>query len=259
MNHARPLLATFSMKFMSSIKTTPWLSVAALLLAGLLGWLVAWIVIPVQTPPAMTADKAVALPTPGLASSAPSATASGLGTGGRADALSTNQTLEHLVQKQANISESGRAAVPTPPSPPSTGATGASPAQAGKSLPPDAREAERARKMKVMRELQNRALAEIQAVPPGDTKALIAAVGRFDAQMQAAGAPAIIDMGMLRKSLEGVELLQQKNRELIAEAEKGRAADPAKVKALSQEIQRMQQALPRQFIKTDVLQKQTAP
>jgi hypothetical protein len=247
------------MKLLSSIKTTPWLSVAALLLAGLMGWLIAWIIIPVDTRSAATADKAATLPTSATTSSTPAAPPIALGTTERAEAVSPSQTLEKLVQKQASISESGRATAPILPQPPPTGTPGASRAENGKPVPADAREAERARKMKAMRELQTRTLAEIQAVPPGDTKGLIAAMVRFDAQMQAAGAPAIMDMEKLRKTLDGVEQIQQKNRELIAEAEKGRAADPVKVKALSQEIQQMQQALPRQFIKTDVLQKQMTP
>ena len=247
------------MKLLSSIKTTPWMSVAALLLAGLLGWLVAWIVIPVHAPTAVTADKAAALPTPGLTSSGPAAPPTASDAAAHADAVSPSQTLEQLVQKQASISESGRSSAPSLPTSQPPGVQGASRAEIGKPLPPDAREAERARKMKAMRELQTRALADIQAVPPGDSKGLIAAMGRFDAQMQAAGAPAIIDMGKLRKTLEGVEYMQQKKRELIAEAEKVRAADPVKVKALSQEIQLMQETLPRQFIKTDVLQKQMTP
>jgi hypothetical protein len=176
-------------------------------------------------------------------------------------AIASRQTLEQLLQKQNQVSEgAARSATALSSQSPASRSLAAGPsAVAAKAGTLDAKEAARAARMKAMRELQTKALADIQAVPPGDTKGLIAAMGRFDAQMQAAGAPALIDMDNLRKTLEGADRLQQLNRQLVAEAEKGRTADINKVKALQQELQTVRQAMPRQFIKTDVLQKQLAP
>ena len=110
-----------------------------------------------------------------------------------------------------------------------------------------------------MQELQITALTDIQAVKPGDINGLMAAMGRFDAQMQAAGGPALIDMDNLRKTLEGTQRVQRLSSQLVAESEKGRAADPNKVNALTAELRAAQASLPRQFIKADALKKQMTP
>jgi hypothetical protein len=244
------------MQVPASIKSTPWRAVAGLLLAGLLGWLAAWFVIPANTgtgPAGKDAAPAARRPTASGQTVPDSKVAS------RPEDAAPRQTLEQLLQKQNQVSEgAARSAIALPTLPPASRSMAAGPS-APTPGSPDAKEAARAARMKAMRELQTKALADIQAVPPGDTKGLMAAMGRFDAQMQAAGAPALIDMDNLRKTLEGADRLQLLNRQLVAEAEKGRTADVTKVKALTEEIQTIRQAMPRQFIKTEVLQKQMAP
>ncbi len=242
------------------LKSAPWRAVVGLLLAGLLGWLAAWFVIPSGPAPGVGSpgkDAALAARKPATPCQiVPDGTSTTL-----PQDAAPRQTLEQLLQKQDKVSESAaRSATALPNLPAASRALAAGSAASGaKPGAADAKEVARAARMKAMRELQTKALADIQAVPPGDTKGLLAAVGRFDAQMQAAGAPALIDMDNLRKTLEGADRLQQLNRQLVAEAEKGRTADINKVKALSQEIQTLRQGMPRQFIKTDVLQKQMAP
>jgi hypothetical protein len=118
--------------------------------------------------------------------------------------------------------------------------------------------AARAARTRAMLELQSEALAEIRAVPPGDTVKLMAAMERFDTKMRAAGAPSIIDMDKMRKTMEGLNRVQELNRQLVAETEKGRNADPNKIQALAKEVLAAQKQMPQQFIKTDVLQLQMA-
>jgi hypothetical protein len=80
-----------------------------------------------------------------------------------------------------------------------------------------------------------------------------------DAQMRAAGVPSVIDLEKLRLTLESTDRMQELGRQLIVESEKGRGADPARVKALSAEIQAAQKNIPQQFIRNDVLQRQLSP
>ncbi len=240
------------MQVPSHLKSAPWRAVVGLLLAGLLGWLLAWFVIP--SGPA---------PTPGAA--APAANVPVAGAPAASGAMSPSAdgarrlSLEQLLQKQDQVS-AGAARSAAAPSAAASGLPGAAPGAAGaKSGAAAAKEVERAKRTKAMMELQATALADIQAVKPGDINGLMAAMGRFDAQLQAAGAPALIDMGNLRKMLEGTQRVQQLSSQLIAESEKGRAADPGKLKALSTELRAAQANLPRQFIKPGALTNQVAP
>jgi hypothetical protein len=242
------------MKLLTSLKTVAWRPVVGLLLAGLLGWLAAWFMLPSGGSPAGSVssqgdNRGTHQPT----KSAPLLGGSAAVGGG--DASPQNPALEQLLKRQEQVSQ-GAASSTLPQG--QTGSLSLPKSEVVKPAPPDAREAARAEKMRAMRELQTHALADIQAVPPGDTKKLMAAMVRFDAQMQAAGAPSIIDMDNLRKMLEATDKLQQLNRQLIAESEKARGADANKLKALSQEIQAVQLSMPKQYIKTDVLQKQLA-
>ena len=180
---------------------------------------------------------------------------SGSAAGASPEPSSLGKTLDQLLKRQDQVSEGASRSIGAPPPAGNSAAPGAVP---DKAATPAAKDAARVARMNAMRELQARALADIQAVPPGDTKKLMAAMERFDAQMRAAGAPSIIDMDNLRKTLEATDRLQLLNRQLVAEAEKGKNADPIKVKALSQDIQATQLAMPRQFIKTNVLNKQLA-
>lgn len=242
------------MKLLTSLKTVAWRPVIGLLLAGLLGWLAAWFMLPTGGSP----SGSVSGSGDNRGANQPSKSAQQLGgsaASGSGDASPQNPALEQLLKRQEQVSQ-GAASSALPPAQPGTLPVPNS--ATAKPVPPDAKEAARAEKMRAMRELQTSALADIQAVPPGDNKKLMAAMERFDAQMQAAGAPSIIDMDNLRKMLESTDKLQQLNRQLIAESEKARGADANKLKALSQEIQAVQLAMPKQYIKTDVLQKQLA-
>jgi hypothetical protein len=241
------------MKSSLLFKSLPWRPVAGLVLAGLLGWVAAWLTLSSGGAPGGSASGPAA-----TSSSKPKTADQALsGSAGTAspETSSMGKTLDQLLKRQDQVSEGASRSIDAQPQAANPAAPGAVP---NKATTPDAKDAARLARMNAMRELQARALADIQAVPPGDNKKLMAAMERFDAQMRAAGAPSIIDMDNLRKTLDATDRLQLLNRQLVAEAEKGKNADPIKVKALSQEIQATQLAMPRQFIKTNVLTKQLA-
>lgn len=235
-----------------SSRPLPWRSLLGLLLAGLLGWLVAWISLPGQ--PDATPDG-----TTPSAGAAPRATTPPPLAGAAERPSPAPAPLEQLLQKQRQIS--AEASQGSPRGAPQGAAPQASavPAAPGRHAAGTDLESARAARRQAMLELQSKALAEIRAVPPGDTRKLMEVVTRFDGQMRAAGAPSIIDLDKLRQNLEGAERIQRLNRQLMAEAERGRDADAAKVKALAAEIQAVQKSLPQQFIRTDVLQRSSAP
>ena len=242
------------MKLLNLLKSTQWRPVAGLLLAGLLGWFAAWFMLPSGHP---VSNDSLGKTESRARQAAPGPLQAGGSAALQAEISSPNQTFEQLLQKQQKISE-GAASSSTPQPQPGSSAAGAIASAPTNPLPRDARDAALSEKMKAMQALQATALADIQAVPPGDTKKMMAAMERFDAQMRAAGAPSIIDMDNLRKMLEASDRLQALNRQIVAEAEKGRNSDANKLKALSQEIQKVQQAMPLQIVKADVLQKLTA-
>jgi hypothetical protein len=249
------------MKLPASIATINWRPVAGLFLAGLLGWLLAWFMLPSGSP-SVGADGSVAKDKR-PAAQAPAVVKPGVTAGESAangsSAAQQGQTLDQLLKKQSAISEQAERSAGNLPLQPQPGMSAAAPTPAGKAVPQTATEANRAARIRAMQELQTKTIAEIQSVPPGDTKRMMAAMEHFDAQMRAAGAPSIIDMDKLRKSLEATNRIQELNRQLIAEAEKGRTADANKVRSLNQEILAMQKSMPHQFIKTDALQKQMTP
>lgn len=244
------------MKLPTFSKTLAWRPVMGLVLAGLLGWMAAWLMFtsgPLLSGAAVS--KTDSTPAHHKTASVPSLPGSESKVS--LQPLPAQPTLEQLLQRQEKISEGATRSTAVPPLAADAGAS--TPITAAiRQAKPDVQEAARAEKMKAMRELQTIALAEIQAVPPGDSKKMMAAIERFDAQMRATGAPSIIDLDNIRKMLESSDRLQQLNRLLVTEAEKGRNADAIKVKAWTQEIQTVQQAMPRQFIKPDVLKKQLA-
>lgn len=169
--------------------------------------------------------------------------------------------LQSLLARQSEVSQSmarsmqpGGAGLPAP----APAGAAAEPADKPGNAARAAARAQGEARMRAMRDIQTKAMAEILAVPPGDTKRMLTAMQHFDAQMRAAGAPALIDMGNLRKMLEGAGKMQELNRQLMAEAEKGRNADVAKIKSLSQDITAIQAAMPRVFIKPEVLQRTLA-
>jgi hypothetical protein len=228
------------MNLPESIRTLQWRPIAGLMLAGLLGWLAAWFMLPGPT-------GASAVPPPPQ-TKAPAGQASTAAI----ENLASGRTLEQLSRNQSMVSEGAARSAPSPAAP---GVRSAAPAPgAMHPAAPDA--AARAARTKAMLELQASALAEIRSVPPGDTVKLMAAMERFDSKMRAAGAPSIIDMDKMRKTMEGLNRIQDLNRQLIAETEKGRNADPNKIQSLSKEVLAAQKQMPQQFIKTEVLQQQ---
>ena len=241
------------MKFIASLKATPWRPVIGLLLAGLLGWIAAWLMLPSDRTAAPSATSKT-VSTVNRSQVTPAPTLPGSPDSGRTETAPLSPSLEQLLQRQEAVSQGAARSVNTPtqsqaqPQPGSNEATSAVPVKPTSS---DALSG----KLKAMRVLQTTALADIQAVPPGDAKKMMAAMERFDTQMRAAGAPSIIDMDNLRKMLESSDRIQLLNRQLMAEADKGRSADASKIKTLSQEIQSVQLAMPKQVIKTDVVQK----
>jgi hypothetical protein len=236
------------MTLANSLKSLPWRQVLGLLLAGLLGWLLAFLpgrqgAPPEQAPLVLPAD-----PVPPRAGATPEAP----------PANGPPASFEQLMQKQAQISEGAQRAQLAPPLPGASAAAAGNRAAAAASRPEASREAREAR-TRALIELQNRAIAEIQAIPPGDTRQMLAAMTRYDAQMRAAGVPSVIDLEKLRLTLESTDRMQELGRQLIAESEKGRGADPVRVKALSAEIQAAYKNVPQQFIRNDVLQRQLKP
>jgi hypothetical protein len=234
------------MTLANSFKSTPWRVVLGLLLAGVLGWGLAYLMgRPGPLPEQMERPAVPALPR----SSALPAAAPGSG---------APSSFEQLMQKQAQVSEGAQRAQLTPPQP---GASSAAPGNraAAATLRPDAARDARDARSRALLELHSRAIADLQAIPPGDTKKMLAAMTRYDAQMRAAGVPSVIDVEKLRLTLESTDRMQELGRQLIAESEKGRGADPNRVRALSAEIQAAQKNMPQQFIRNDVLQRQLSP
>lgn len=215
------------------------------MLAGLLGWLAAWFVLPNGPTGAGTTGGS---PAPQARPAAPAGQAS---PSASAD-LTTGRALEQLSRSQSVVSEGAARSTPIPP----IARNASSAAPPGAATKPSVTEAARVAKRQAMLELQASALAEIRAVPPGDTKKLMAALERFETRMRAAGAPSIIDMDKMRKTMEGLSRVQELNRQLIAETEKGRSADPTKIQSLGKDLVAAQREMPQQFIKTDVLQQQ---
>lgn len=242
------------MKRSTFLKSFVWHPVTGMVLAGLLGWMAAWLMLasgPLLSDGAVSNTDSIPAHQK-LTSTQP---LPGSDPAGPLQVSPAKPTFEQLLQRQEKISEGASRSTAMPPLAGSADAS-APTMPTGKQALPDVRETARAEQMKAMRELQASALAEIQAVPPGDSKKMMAAIERFDAQMRAAGAPSIIDLDNIRKMLESSDRLQQLSRLLVTEAEKGRNADAVKVKAWTQEIQTVQQAMPRQYIKADVLKKQ---
>jgi hypothetical protein len=230
------------MNLPESIRSLQWRPIAGLMLAGVLGWLAAWFMLPGPT-------GASAVPQPPVQSKA----LAGQTSTAAIENLASGRALEQLSRSQSMVSEGAARSVPAAPAAP--GVRSAAPASgAMRPAAPDA--AARAARTKAMLELQASALAEIRSVPPGDTVKLMAAMERFDSKMRAAGAPSIIDMDKMRKTMEGLTKIQELNRQLVAETEKGRNADPNKIQALAKDVVAAQKSMPQQFIKTDVLQQQ---
>lgn len=102
-------------------------------------------------------------------------------------------------------------------------------------------------------DLQAQAMAEIRAVRPGETQKLIKAMENFDARMRQAGAPPLIDMDGLRKTLYAADRIQTLNQALVSEVNRGRDADPQKLQSLSDQLATAQKALTNHIVKPEVL------
>jgi hypothetical protein len=236
------------MTLANSFKSTPWRLVLGLVLAVALGWGLAYLLGRPGAQPEPMPLAPPAVPAVPRSSAMPSAVP---GSG-------SLPSFEQLMQKQAQISEGAQRAQLAPPQGGASAAAAGSRAAAAGLRPDAARDARDARSRALI-ELHSRALAELQAIPPSDGKKMLAAMTRYDAQMRAAGVPSVIDLEKLRLTLESTDRMQELGRQLIVESEKGRGADPARVKALSAEIQAAQKNIPQQFIRNDVLQRQLSP
>lgn len=243
-------------------------SVVLLLMVAVLGWLVARFVLPPsESPQDMPAALAPAAPAPSalgetalrgpLGAVAPNplpSVDSSTGAFSVPSAAPSPPGLDELLQLQAELSQRAERSM--------GGAGSAAPGTAGESVPSTgspvspataAQEARLLERRQAIIALQNQAMAEIRAVRPGDTQALIKAIEKFDAQMRQAGAPALLDMDGIRKTLQAADRIQQLNTALVAEANKGRDANPERIQSLSAQLQMAQQALSNPIVKTDVL------
>ena len=165
--------------------------------------------------------------------------------------------MQQLMEQQSRLSDSANRA---------SGAASAGAGQAQSPLvpplapghsasPAEVRGAQQQARMTALRNLQSHTVADILAVPPGDTKKLIAVMDKFNVELREAGAPPVLDMDKLHKMLEGVDRMKALNTQLVAEAMKGRDADTVKVQALSKEIASIQAAMPKQFVNPAVMGK----
>jgi hypothetical protein len=229
------------------------LSRSGKLLAGALFALLASGVLLLIVRPFLSSEAPVATPAEPVPASVRKPAASGM----------NDDPRRRLAELQARMSESAAGSVQTSSSgktqatlPPGASTPAAMAAQASSVT----REREKLRKdsdikQRKLKEIQANALTEILAVPPGDTKKIIAVMERFDEQFRAAGAPPVLDMPKLKKTLEAADRIQSVNKLLIAESSKGKAADLGKINGLSQEIMRLQSEMPKQFYNMDELRK----
>jgi hypothetical protein len=102
-------------------------------------------------------------------------------------------------------------------------------------------------------------MAEIHAVRPGETQKLIKAMENFDARMRQAGAPPLMDMDGIRKTLLAADRIQSLNKALVAEVNKGRDADPQKLQTLSDQLATAQKSLTNQVIRPEVMSELLKP
>ncbi|MFZ4480729.1 MAG: hypothetical protein ACOYNZ_12640, partial [Rhodoferax sp.] len=104
------------MQVPASIKSLPWRAVVGLLLAGLLGWLAAWLVIPAGPAPGAAGKEASPLARP--SASPPGQIAPDGAIGARPEGSAPRASLEQLLQRQDKLSEGAArssAALPAQP------------------------------------------------------------------------------------------------------------------------------------------------
>lgn len=236
-------------------------TVAGLILAAGGGMLLAWLVLPRQEAPVPLAPPAPALAANGVAStgSAPAALPT---QPSAAQGQAANASFEELMRRQAEHRAKAAEALKQAQSlgvDPKTGqASSGHPAPGAMREYGKAEENQR-RKLQQLTELQRKTIEEIQSIPPNDTKRMLAAVAKFDAAMQAAGMPSVINLEQLRVTMEASNRMQQLSRELTAEADKGKNADAARMSSLSREIQSLQKSTTGSIVKHDALARLTQP
>lgn len=248
----------------AQLRVRGWLLAVLVLMLALASWLVLRPAPNAQAPqPGSAAAGAAATGRHDAAGAAlpgaPSAAAGAVGTGaGLAQPGMPASPLQDLQARQAEVSRAAAAGL-VPPGAPGAQAPGAAPA-APDGAPARDNEAQQRRmaRLQALREIQAKTMAELAAVPPGDNKRLYEVLARFDSQLRAAGVPPILEMDKLRKVFDGADRIQDLNRQLLAEAQKGKAADPARLRDLSSQLSAIQTQIPRQFIRADVMEKAMA-
>lgn len=248
-------------RFMTSLKHS-WLAVASLAIAALMGWIVARWLLPTAT------EAKVEVPSlrriDNMSKTAPKLDGSGFPTEPLQPKSSAatktsppeRDSLQDLLDRQQALSD---AALPT-----ERGERQPNEALAKKPSEPqqrqtDQRTAERERRRQAIQEMQAIALAEIGRVKAGDTQSLMAALRKFDRNMQAAGAPALIDLPNVEMAMRTAARMQELSAQLTQEAQKGKSVDAAKIKTVTDEMAKLQETMPRSFIKEDALRKTMQP
>lgn len=244
----------------AQLRVRGWLLAVLVLMLALASWLVLRSAPDAQAPRPGSAA-AVRQDTAGraLPAAPSSATVGGVGTGaGLAQPGMPASPLQDLQARQAEVSRAAAAGL-VPPGAPGAHAPGAAleAPSGGPARDNDAQQKRMAR-LQAVREIQAKTMAELAAVPPGDNKRLYEVLARFDSQLRAAGVPPILEMDKLRKVFDGADRIQDLNRQLLAEAQKGKAADPARLRDLSSQLSAIQTQIPRQFIRADVMEKAMA-
>jgi hypothetical protein len=231
-------------------KKPQWLLVLLLLVAALAGWaLSAWLT---RTPAPPVPGEGPGLAQQPVASSPQAAAPS-------------SSPLDELMAKQASLtealqaiaserargqaSESSQTPLPSavPPSPASAEAR------------PQVRSEDIERQRAAILASQRVALDELRRMAPGDTAGMIAAMRKFDREMQAAGAPSLINMSEFEKAMKAAARMQEIGLALAAESKKGRDIDTDRIQRLTNEMVVLQNSMPTQFINEEVLRRSMAP
>jgi hypothetical protein len=230
-------------------KKPQWLLVLLLLVAALAGWaLSAWLTrTPAPTGPSEGRGQAQQ---PAESASQAAVSASPLDEL-MAKQASLSEALQAIVGDRARsqASESPQAPLPSPAPPSPAGAEAGSPS----------RLEDIDRQRAAILASQRAALDELRRIAPGDTAGMIAAMRKFDREMQAAGAPSLIDMPAFEQAMKTAARMQEIGLALAAEAKKGRDIDTDRIQRLTNEMVVLQNSMPTQFIKEDVLRRSMAP
>lgn len=246
---------------MTSLKHS-WLAVASLAIAALMGWMVARWLLPTAT------EAKVEVPSlrriDNMSKTAPKLDGSGFPTepfqpqssAATKTSPPERDSLQDLLDRQQALSD---AALPTERGERQPNEALAKKPSETQQRQTDQRTAERERRRQAIQEMQAIALAEIGRVKAGDTQSLMAALRKFDRNMQAAGAPALIDLPNVEMAMRTAARMQELSAQLTQEAQKGKSVDAAKIKTVTDEMAKLQETMPRSFIKEDALRKTMQP